>query len=436
MIRAPGMRLMLTVPLALSISMISLVQSAVAKPCEPVGSAAVAKQFSQNDEDEYSKRFAALMESMRTQTGLASYDPVVDVAGVPDAGLPVMKSPDKAFSLEALQAAEAYAGRTNSSSLVIWYKGKIVLERYFGAAKANDLVNARSFAKPLTAIAIGRALQLGMIKSLDQPVADFVPAWRQDSCKARILIRHLLDMRTGFLPQAAAMDPQHILNRAYLHPRHDEIIVHDYPLVSEPGTRYDYSNATSEMVAPVIEAASGMKYQDFIATQVIQKIRGRGGKIWLNRIGGTAHSGCCILLPTSDWLRLSLLLLKDGKWGRRQLLPKGYVAEMRSATVQNPYYGMGVWIAGRYVAERGYANPDRGEYTILHSEPYAASDLYLFDGNANQVSYIIPSEDMIILRTGVAPPKTERWDNSKLPNLVLNGLRKPNPDRVPQALAK
>jgi CubicO group peptidase (beta-lactamase class C family) len=59
---------------------------------------------------------------------------------------------------------------------------------------------------------------------------------------------------------------------------------------------------------------------------------------------------------------------------------------------------------------------------VLHSEPYVAKDLFLFDGNSNQVLYMIPSEKLAILRMGDAPPKSPDWDNAYLPNLALRGI--------------
>lgn len=379
-------------------------------------------RYSKEDEATHIERFEALVASFSTGVGLDAYDPVVPVTGKPDAGLLMVSAANRTISSDALQQATEYARINNSSALIIWRNGAIEAEQYFGDNDADTLLNSRSFAKPLTTIAIGRALQLGKIESLDQPVADFIPQWRDDPLKSRMLIRHLLDMRTGFLPQAAAFEPNHILNRAYLHPRHTEVIINDYPLVGQPGARYDYSNATAEMVAPVIEAATGRSYQEFIGTEILAKVGAAGGEIWINRPGGTVHSGCCILLPARDWLRLSVVLLDGGRWQGEQLIAADFVTEMRQPTRQNPYYGMGVWLAGDYIAERGVANPDRGEYTTLHSAPYAASDLFLFDGNANQTSYIIPSEGLVILRMGASPPKGMRWDNAALPNTIIRGI--------------
>jgi CubicO group peptidase (beta-lactamase class C family) len=253
--------------------------------------------------------------------------------------------------------------------------------------------------------------------------------------RSKILVRHLLDMRTGFLPQALAPEAADILNRSYLHPRHDEIIVKEYPVVDEPGTRYEYNNATSEMIAVLIERATGRRYAEFISNEIWQKIDALGGTVWVNREGGTAHSGCCLMIPAESMLRLAMLMLQDGQWDGQRLLPEGYVKQLATATKENPHYGAGVYVAGKYTDRRGAANPDRMVPKTLHSEPYLASDLYLFDGNANQVVYIVPSEQLIVLRTGNAPPKTaeKEWDNAYLPNTIMRGIVKSKGTSVPQA---
>lgn len=75
-----------------------------------------------------------------------------------------------------------------------------------------------------------------------------------------------------------------------------------------------------------------------------------------------------------------------------------------------------------YVEWRGPANPELTYGRSYHSEPYAADDLFLFDGNSNQVVYVVPSRQLVVLRTGDSPPKEPVWDNTVLPNLILRGL--------------
>lgn len=392
-----------------------------------VASHAAAPTFSAEDEAIYKQRLERLQNAARLGLGLESYDTLESVPGAKRPNpLPAARPADIRISAGALAAARDYAAANNSTALLIWHRGKLVEASYFGGATPSATFASRSLAKPMTAVAIGRAIALGKIKSLDQPVADFVTEWQGDARRSRILVRHLLDMRSGFLAQSMAPEYQDILNRAYLHPRHGEIIVHEYPLTDEPGTRYEYNNAIAELVALVIERATGVRYGEFISREILQRIDAPGGEIWVDRPGGLAHSGCCLMVPPETYLRLAILLMQDGRWQGRRLLPEGYVDAMRTATAENPYYGLGVYVPGPYIKRRGFANPARDVEArrVLHSEPYLTDDLFLFDGNSNQVAFIVPSKDLIILRVGNDPPRKDgrEWDNSFLPNTILRGL--------------
>ena len=385
------------------------------------GGCAASSALSRVDEEAvYMQRYEAQEQAAKAGGGLPSYDPLEQVAGAaPIQPLP-LATPDIATA--AIAQAREFAAVRNSSAFLVWHKGALIEESYFDGYDRDALVNAKSLAKPLTAIVIGRAIAQGYVKSLDQPVADFITEWRDDPRKSKILIRHLLDMRTGLLPQGIPSGPDDILARAYLHPRHDEIIINEYPLINEPGTRYDYSNANAELVAPLIERATGMRYAEYLTEALLEPLGAAGGTIFVNRPGGTAHSGCCVQLPAQTWLKLGILLLNDGVWNGQRLLPEGYVTAMRTPTPQNPNAGLGVWTGEPYAKLRGSLNPEEDMGRTLHSEPYAASDLFLFDGNGHQVVYIVPSQDLVILRTGSYPSRDYPWDNSVIPNLIIGGI--------------
>ena len=387
-------------------------------------------------EAEYLRRFQALAQAA-AGVGLGGYDPLEAVPGAADYA-PLPRGPAQGVDPAALKAVEDYVAVRNSNAFMVWQDSKVVAERYFGDHGADDLVVSRSLAKPLTVLAVGRAIALGYIESLDQSVADFITEW-QGTDYAKIKVRHLLDMRSGLLPQGLATEPEHILNRAYLHPKHDEVIIKEYPLTHEPGTRYEYSNATSELVAPLIERATGQRYGPFVSQQVLAPIGAAGGQVWVNREGGTAHSGCCILLPAETYLRFAVLLMQDGMWNGTRLLPEGYVAAARTANPQNLWSGMGLYVAGPYTQRRGYANPETMAVgQVLHSEPYLDADLFLYDGNGNQVVYMIPSANMIVLRTGARPPaELPEWDNAFIPNTLLRAMtwsaQRPEPEPQPRS---
>ncbi|MFV8819333.1 serine hydrolase domain-containing protein [Haliea sp. E17] len=368
----------------------------------------------------YQERFKGTMENGGY---IKAYEPQEPVPGAdPVAPLAVASAAELGIDSAALDRAEQYARDNNSTAFIVWYQGKLQRETYFGDVTAATPLTTMSLSKPMTSLAVGRAIQLGYIKSLDQPLADFFGEWRGTE-KQSMLVRHLLDMRTGLLPQAYSTDPDNPLNRAYLSPVHGKYIVESYPLVAEPGSVYVYSNATADLVAVLIERATGQRYSDFLGNEVLAKIGAAGGSQWVNRPGGTAHSGCCGYFPAQTYLRMAIAMLDDGVVDGERLLPEGYVNAMTTPTAQNPHYGLGIWVGGEYIERRGFGGPNHPGPKVLHSEPFVDKGIYMFDGNFNQVVYIMPSLELIVLRVGKAPLKSPEWDNSYLPNLVARGIK-------------
>ncbi|WP_226638482.1 serine hydrolase domain-containing protein [Novosphingobium profundi] len=356
------------------------------------------------------------------------YTPMAQVPGAPD-WTPLPSAPKSAISQAALEKATAYARRMNSTALIVWHKGKVALEWYGeGVTRTTPLVS-KSLSKPLAAIAVGRAIALGRIASLDQPIADFIPELAGTQ-KGRIKVRHLLDMRSGMQHQSFSPDPESPLNLGFLSPEHTRHIIASYPMIAEPGTLYSYANAPADLVGEVITRATGRNYAEFVDTEVLRPLGAMGGEFWLNRPGGEAHSGCCMMLPAETFARLGVLLLHDGTWEETRLLPEGYVAQMRAGTPQNPHFGLGVWIGAPYAERRPFGAPDQPGPRVLHSEPYLDPDLFLFDGNADQIVDIAPGHDLVVLRMGGNPPRPteenpEEWDNSYLVNTLIRGMKSP-----------
>ena len=380
--------------------------------------------FSEEEEKVYQERFAEMVKAFSSGQLTTNYDTEI-LFGQSLVETPLPRGEAQNLTSEITEVLVKYASDQNSDSFMIIENGHVISENYFGSVTRDSLINAKSLAKPLGVIAIGRAIKLGFIDSLDQPASDFIVEWKGTD-KERIKIRHLMDMRSGLLPQAFAQGSDNVLNRAYLHPRHEEVIIHEYPLVNEPGIRYDYSNANSELVAIIIKRATKQSYADWIASEVLSPLGAKGGKIWMNRVGGTAHSGCCAGLTSETYLKLGLLVLKKGMWGQKEILSPTFVDEMLTATPQNIYAGMGVYLGKNYLKERGASNPDgkSGFAGTLHSEPYIDKDIALFDGNGNQVVYIMPSRNIVIMRLGPRPRNELKWDNAFIPNNVSRFLDK------------
>ncbi|MFQ3594958.1 MAG: serine hydrolase [Sphingomonadaceae bacterium] len=352
------------------------------------------------------------------------YEPVEEVPGAAFVPLPVATVPT--VSPTHLADARAYAEEVRSEGFLVWQGGKVQEASYFGGHRAGDLIASKSMAKMVVGILIGRAIALGHIDHLDQPVSDFLTEW-QGTDKEGPTIRHFLQNSSGISRfQYNDFKPWSLTMREYLSSHHEKILLFETKRDYEPGTEYDYSMITSDVLALVIERATGQRYADFLGRELLLPIGAAGGTVYVNRPGGLAHAGCCLMLPAESFLRLGILLARDGVWEGTRLLPEGWVQETVTPSPANPHWGLHMWI-GRPCVERLRWFPERSQKVgVLHSACYLADDLLLFDGSGNQAMWIVPSRDLVVLRFG--PPPTRRpgqpgeFDNSRLPNTIIRGL--------------
>jgi CubicO group peptidase (beta-lactamase class C family) len=363
------------------------------------------------------------------------YDPVDKVPGVPDAPLAVAGAAESTIDPAAIAKAAAYAQSKESEGLLVWQGGKLQHVSYWREFDRERLIASKSMAKMIVGLVIGRAIEQGHIKSVDQPMSDFITEWK-GTPKEKSTIRQFLQNSSGisrfaynnFAPWGQTM-------REYLGERHEDILIHETEYQYEPGTEYDYSMITSDALAIVIERATKQRYADYVGKHLIQPIGAQGGTVYINRPGGLAHSGCCMMLPAESFIRMGVLMAQDGMWEGQRILPTGWVRETTTPSPANPKWGLHMWIGQPY-QQRVRFFPERSQpIGVLHSEPYAADDLFLWDGSGNQAMWIVPSRNLVVMRFGPMPkPKygeKGEWDNSLIPNAILRGLKPTAPAGKP-----
>ena len=359
--------------------------------------------------------------------GLAWYAPTEAVPGRHAGFMPVVPESERTISAAALRAANAYAERNRSESLLVWQGGKLQSAEYWLDTRPDTLVNSRSMHKMLASLLVGRAIALGDIGGLDDPVTDYIAAWRGTD-KSAMTVRNVLHMSSGLRWFNAEPGPFSVGARRYLDPYWDRILLERIELSFPPGSAYDYSDITADVVPHIIQGASRQRYAAYLGNNLLAPIGALGGEIWVNRPGGMPHGGCCLMLPPETWLRLGILVLQRGRWEGQQLLPEDWYATLTTPSPTNDHFGLMIWLGQPYQERRLYHRGDSARNQVAkpgvyHSEPYLADDLILFDGAEGRTVFIVPSRQLVIVRTGFRPPPGQpEWDNAFLPNTILRGL--------------
>jgi CubicO group peptidase (beta-lactamase class C family) len=330
---------------------------------------------------------------------------------VPGASGTALSRGEANFDAAALQVAIDYAEQTESLALLIYQGGALRYERYWSGFDRDTRTNPNSMHKPVLALLVGAAIADGYIESVDTPAARWLPEW-QDEARGRITLRQLLQMSSGLeIPVFGTWKSAKILFGS-------DLLAGVISLQAEqtPGTEYQYSNASSQLLAIIVERATGMPYAQYLSRRLWQPLGAGDAGLWLDREGGLPRGFCCLFATAEDWLRVGKLILDRGQVDGRELIPAEWIAAMLTPSPLNPNFGYQIWLGLPQGTERKY-----NDYTVkaYHSVPFLVEDVVYIDGFGGQRVYVVPSLELIIVRTGVSQTT---WDDAVLVNSIVTAV--------------
>ena len=324
------------------------------------------------------------------------------VAGGNEPPAPRVAPEAEQLDSKALEAAASYAGEHGSLALIVSRHDHMVFERYWRGTGFDTPVDAQSFTRLLAALAAGAAVSHRLIAWPDEPVGAFISEWSHDA-RGEITVRNLMQMSSG-LARGASGGNSRDLSAALLHT----------PLAGTPGvTRVDQPS-DPQLLALVIERATGQRYASYLSQALWRRIGAADAWLRLDRPGGTVRADCCMLAHQGDWIRIGQLLVHDGNYRGDEVLRPGWITLMRTPAQSDPRYGA-------YLRVRWTPVPGQ--------EALAARDVFAVEGEGGNRLWLVPSLQIAILCTGPAGGRDVAWDDSRLPNLVIRAAR----DALPPA---
>ena len=209
-------------------------------------------------------------------------------------------------------------------SLVISKNDKIIHQQYFNGQDSTTLFNDQSLTKSVTALLIGIAIDKGYIKSVDEKVADFFPELKTDTDKRKqdVTIRQVMNQASGFYHEGVNVG-------ALLNIPDPSGYVIKAPLVSDPGKVFRYNNAATHLLSVIITKSTGMDTRAFAKKFLFDPL-GITHFDWKKMKDGY-YDGCGLLsirLRSLDMLKLGNLILNQGVYHHRQIVPAKWVASI------------------------------------------------------------------------------------------------------------
>jgi CubicO group peptidase (beta-lactamase class C family) len=291
----------------------------------------------------------------------------------------------------ALQAAANYSARHGGLSFLVVQNGRTVLEQYSGGANAETALRIYSGTKAFWSLAALAAAEDGLL-DLDERVANTISSWRNDSDKACVTIRQLLNFDAG-------LEPKFRLHEVENRDR-DGIAIRASPL-AKPGSAFIYGPSALQVFHRVLKE-KGQSPTRFLERRVLRRL-GLGSQRYLEDHTGNPLLASGFILTARQWSKLGELVLHDGA----PVISARSLEECWRGPKANRMFAFGWWnnraaTFGREIdvermLDRKWQDQDWRDGCLCRDAP---ADLVACLGSGHQRLYVIPSLRLIVVRQG------------------------------------
>lgn len=338
------------------------------------------------------------------------YEPLIAVEGRPSA-FPRARAVDVAL----IERLDAFSAQTDSYALIVARGGRILYEHYAPGFARDSRFDTASMHKTVIALMVGAAIDDGAIQSIDDPVSRYLPDLPADG-RGAITLRQMLEMRSGLQTPPMSDSSASPYWQTYFG---DNLTwsISRWPMHPETTDQFFYANANTQYLLWVIESATGQPYHRYLSERLWRRIGAQDARLWLDHPGGSPRGFCCLQASALDWLRVGEVIRNQGRWRGERIVAADWVDGMLAPSDGNPNFGRNIWRGSPYNPARSYGPGIPA--VIRSSEPFRREDSVFIDGSGGQRVYVVPSERLTIVRIG--RPRQD-WDDSRLPNLVVDSL--------------
>jgi CubicO group peptidase (beta-lactamase class C family) len=311
---------------------------------------------------------------------------------------------------QALEAFEQYAFTLSGADeerkgvrtdgVVIIHRGRLVYERYARGWEATHRHLGWSMTKSVTNALTGLAVAQGAL-ALEDPICKHVKAANPAACA--VTVRNLLEFGSGFDwkegYEGGPLQSSSVLAMLYGEGRRDMVaFITSHALRDAPGTSWAYSSGDSTLLAGVVGAAMKPHHGDGWEWKLLFDPVGVRTAVLERDNRGVLVGSSLMHATPRDWAKLGFLFLNDGCWAGRRLLPEGWVAA--SVAVSEPLKGKRVdWDTGDVQGRQLWLNLRVPGFQDQKPWPDVPEDAYAMRGHWGQSVTIIPSLDMVVVRT-------------------------------------
>jgi CubicO group peptidase (beta-lactamase class C family) len=286
-------------------------------------------------------------------------------------------------------------------SLVVSWRGSLVVEHYQRGASAMRPANVKSVSKSVISALVGIAIDRGLLRSVHEPIGTYFPELlpAADGARRRITVEDLLTMRSGLETTS---------NRNYgAWVQSDNWVRHALmrPVLTAPGTHMDYSTGNTHLLSAILTKATGVSTWRFAQDALAQPLKFSLPQ-WTRDPQGIYFGGNEMLLAPRQMLAIGELYLHRGTVEGRQIVPAS-------------------WIDASFVPRGRSERGDRDDREYGYGwwmRTLAGERTYYAWGYGGQFIFVVPSLDLVVVTTSSTAGGDERRSHRRTVNEVVEDL--------------
>ena len=293
----------------------------------------------------------------------------------------------------------AHLKQYGTAAFLVAHKGALVHEQYFAPYDQRSRTNSFSVAKTITTLQMGLAVQQGFVSSFDAPITEQLPEYAGHAQGSKATVAQLSAMKSGHDWTENYYLPLNVTTELYFGRDAQDVVLRQ-GFEREPGSAYEYSSGSTQLLGVILQRALAAKEPGLTISAHLSRSlwkplgMARDALYTLDRPeaeGGMERTYCCIFATARDYAKLGQLLLQDGKWQGKTLLPPSFVERMRQPDLM-PYYGHSLWMDWQY------------------KHPF-----YFMQGHQGQYVIVVPSKQLVVVRVGQFRNKADKGPNGVTP---------------------
>ncbi len=281
--------------------------------------------------------------------------------------------------------------------MLVMQNGRTIFEHYANGGSTRGRWPIFSGTKSFWGIAALAAVHDGLLR-LDDPVSDTITEWKSDLRKSQITIRQLLNQTDG-------IEGASFLQRASIRDRNTMAI--RLPTLAEPGASFIYGPSHLQIFSELLRRKLGGRSTIAYFEGHVSDRLGLGRLNYKKDSLGNPLPATGFELTAREWARLGELILGNGNYRWRQIVPANLLREALAGSQANPSYGLTFWLNSQAANGREadlermldlpWQNVQWNSVCICKDAP---ADMVVALGSHYQRLFIIPSLKAIVVRQG------------------------------------